>query len=51
MIGEIKEEKEFGVFFTEGCRSSLNCNRVSISESQIIGLNRRRCQIKQRKEC
>src|SRR3989441_8033171 len=41
-IGKVKEIKDLGVFFTEGCKPTVNCNRVSKSANKIMGLIRRK---------
>src|SRR2546425_9188233 len=41
-IGKVKEIKDLGVFFTEGCKPTVNCNRVCKSANKIMGLIRRK---------
>ena len=42
VIEKVKEIKDLGVFFTEGCKPTVNCNKVCKSASKIIGLIRRK---------
>src|SRR5437899_5468647 len=41
-IGKVKEIKDLGVVFTEGCKSTVNCNKVCKSANKIMGLIRRK---------
>jgi hypothetical protein len=42
ILGEVTEEKDLGVVFTEGCKPSVNCDKVSKNANKIMGLIRRK---------